>query len=170
MSSLTDLATSVRARRADMGLSQATLARLTGLSRATVNQVENGSLNDLSLTRTERLLDVLGLSLRIEAARARRSAHEAIAKPNAVDIAARTASTSYTRALRPDTLRRIVLDEAIPEGFEPHLRSLLDEAPMSLLGQFVEQVHAESGRERAGLWAALRRLARSLQCGRPFWQ
>lgn len=44
MSPLAELSTVVRTRRADMGLTQAALARLSGLSRATVNQLEAASL------------------------------------------------------------------------------------------------------------------------------
>lgn len=36
----------IQARRLTLGLSQQRLARLAGLSRATINQLENGSLVD----------------------------------------------------------------------------------------------------------------------------
>jgi transcriptional regulator with XRE-family HTH domain len=168
MSSLTDLSMSVRARRADMGLSQATLARLSGLSRATVNQVENGSLKDLSLSRAERLLDTLGLSLVVEPPRARRRDQATASEP--LRIAARTASTSYSRMLDSAALRDSILTGTIPEGFEPHVRSQLDEAPMSLLAQLVEQLHFECHVVRPELWESMRRLAKMLKCTRPFWQ
>ena len=43
-----------------MGLSQERLAELAGLSRATINALEAGRLDNLSLTRAERLANTLG--------------------------------------------------------------------------------------------------------------
>lgn len=44
MNTLKELGNSVRQRRTDMDLTQATLAQLSGLSRATINQIENGAI------------------------------------------------------------------------------------------------------------------------------
>lgn len=46
-----------------MGLSQERLGELAGLSRATINELETGKLANLSLTRAERLANVLGYGL-----------------------------------------------------------------------------------------------------------
>jgi DNA-binding XRE family transcriptional regulator len=48
MNPVVELGHAVNSRRADMGLTQAALAKLSGLSRATVNQVENGTVKDLT--------------------------------------------------------------------------------------------------------------------------
>ena len=69
MSAILELSAAVRTRRADMGLTQTALAKLSGLSRATVNQVENGTIRDLSLTRAAKLLGSLGLSVTVTAPR-----------------------------------------------------------------------------------------------------
>ncbi|WP_156924541.1 hypothetical protein [Derxia gummosa] len=45
-----------------------------------------------------------------------------------------------------------------------------DEAPTSLLANLVEQLHAESGRERADAWKRLRALAQSVGAMRDIWQ
>jgi len=71
MSTIQELGSTVRTRRSDMGLTQTTLAKLSGLSRATVNQVENGTINDLSLTRASKLLGVLGLFITVAPPRSR---------------------------------------------------------------------------------------------------
>ena len=68
---MTEFSSAVRTRRSDMGLTQTALAGLSGLSRATINQLENGTLQDLSLTRVARLLGVLGLSVHVTAPRAK---------------------------------------------------------------------------------------------------
>jgi hypothetical protein len=116
----------------------------------------------------ERLLDTLGLSLLVQPPRARRREQATASEP--LRIAARTASTSYGRMLDSAALRDSILTGAIPEGFEPHVRSLLDEAPMSLLAQLVEQLHFECHVVRPELWESMRSLARMLKCTRPFWQ
>jgi transcriptional regulator with XRE-family HTH domain len=60
-----EISQAVRTRRLEIGLSQKAVARLAGLSRATIGQVEGGTIKDLSLTRTATFLDVLGLGLMI---------------------------------------------------------------------------------------------------------
>jgi DNA-binding XRE family transcriptional regulator len=45
--------TPVRQRRTDMALTQATLAQLSGLSRAAINQIENGAIRDLRLALSQ---------------------------------------------------------------------------------------------------------------------
>lgn len=58
-----EISQAVRTRRLEIGLSQKAVARLAGLSRATIGQVEGGTIKDLSLTRTATFLDVLGLMI-----------------------------------------------------------------------------------------------------------
>jgi transcriptional regulator with XRE-family HTH domain len=77
---------------------QDTLAKLSGLSHATVNQVENGTINDLSLTRASKLLEVLGLFISVAAPRPRHLKNMD-AKSSALDLAARTAGVSYRLAM-----------------------------------------------------------------------
>ena len=162
-----EMGSAVKARRTDMGLTQATLARLSGLSRATVNQLENHTLKDLSIGRATKLLGALGLSLTASSARARQPMGS---KSSALAIAARTASVSYRVVLPPRALRRCIETGKLPAGFEPHLNALLEEAPVSLLARLVEEVHAESGIEHALLWQHLRDMARGLQSQRDIWQ
>lgn len=54
-----------RTRRSDMGLSQARVADLCGLSPATVEQLENGSIGSLDWAHAVRLHSVLGLNVRV---------------------------------------------------------------------------------------------------------
>lgn len=169
MSTILALSTAVRARRCDIGLTQMALAALSGLSRATVNQVEMGTIKDLSLTRAARLLEVLGLSMTIASPRPdiRPAKKE---KSRALDIAARTASVSYRSSIGAAQLRDVLITGEVPPALSPHVYALLDEAPVSLIASVVEQLHQESGLERARAWKHMRELARRLKSRREIWR
>jgi len=53
----------VRQRRETLGLSQERLARLASLSRATISQLETGTLVDLGVAKLSALMDIVGLQL-----------------------------------------------------------------------------------------------------------
>lgn len=179
MTPLLELGHTVRARRSDMGLTQTALARLSGLSRATVSQLETGTIKDLSLTRAARLLGVLGLAVNIASPHPKL---ELTASPGApgtltgparstpIDIAARTASTSYREALSGEQLRHALLTGDVAANRQPHLRALLDEAPLGLLASVVEQLHLNEGTPRAEIWQRMGEIARRLQTGREIWR
>jgi transcriptional regulator with XRE-family HTH domain len=144
------------------------LAKLAGLSRATINQIENGSFKDLSLHRTARLLNTLGLSLTVSPAHPKRGG-TGVRSISPVNIAARSASVSYRRVMRGTQLKAILLNGDIPARLEPQMNALLEEASVQMLASIVEQVHAEEGVPRTELWARLRELAEQLDCVRDLW-
>ena len=57
----------VRERRDTLGLSQDRLAKLAGLSRATINQLETGALVDLGEIKLACLLELVGLTFEAHA-------------------------------------------------------------------------------------------------------
>ena len=162
MFAIAELGQAVRARRSDMGLTQTELAKLSGLSRATVNQVENGTLKDLSLTRTAKLLTTLGLSITISPARPKRSSPALRSSMSALAQASQSASVSYSRSLPPETLEEAVASRVVPPDYAPHLNAFLEDASTALLANVVEEIHAKRGIERQVLWSALKDLAQSL--------
>lgn len=162
-----ELSQAVRTRRREIGLSQQALARMAGLSRATINQLERGALNDLSLTRTAAVLDVLGLGLTISPPHPFLRTAPGQATP--LELAARTASVSYARTLTPAALHDALSTAEMASEFEPHLAALLEEAPMPLLAKAVEQVHAESRLPRETVWGNIRAMAARLQLMRGLW-
>ena len=168
MFAMTEFSSAVRTRRADMGLTQTALAGLSGLSRATINQLENGTLQDLSLTRVARLLGVLGLSVHVTAPRAK-SQRPLTPQRSALDLAAATASVSYRTTISEEQLREVFRSKVAPDELRPHLSTLLDEAPMSLLASAVEELHAALGVERTQIWKQMRDLARQFKTSRPLW-
>lgn len=154
-----------------MGLTQTGLAKLGGLSRATVNQIENGAVNDLSLVRAARLLSVLGLTVNVSSPRSKHALKTKVAaKSPALELAARTSSVSYAIPLPARQLRDALVSGTAPARFEPHVATLLDEAPVSLLAAVVEQVHTEKNVTRAQLWKHLRAMAKSLKSDREIWK
>jgi transcriptional regulator with XRE-family HTH domain len=166
-----ELSAAVRTRRSDMGLTQMALAALSGLSRATVNQVEKGTIKDLSLTRATRLLEAIGLSMAVATPRPRPQNREsAKQKSDALDIAARTASVSHKTPVSAHHLREVLSTGTPARAFLPHVYALLDEAPVSLLASVVEQLHLENGIERAQIWKRMRELAHQLDSRREIWR
>lgn len=168
MSALTELSSAVQQRRSDMGISQTHLAKLSGLSRATVNELENGKINDLSIRRTAQLLGVLGLSLSISAPRPKSRKNEG--QSPALDLAARMASVSYRESISAHELRQGLLTGEYPDKFTPHVRTFLDEAAVTMLAGVVEQLHQENGLDRMEAWQRMRDTARVLRTIRAIWQ
>lgn len=166
MSAIHELGHALRARRTEMGLSQAQVAALSGLSRQTVNQIETCAAPDLGLNKAERLASVLGLMLRVDAGRLK---FNRLPKMTPLTRAAATASVSYKTRLAGSALKRILAAGQVPERYIPHVHALLDDAPVSLLGAVAEQLHDEANISRAAVWKNYRTLARQVKSQREIW-
>src|SRR5687768_10029066 len=112
---LSELAAAVKKRRLDMGLSQERLAQISDLSRATINELETGRLSNLSLSRAERLANELGYGLGVTGVRKARD------EGNALEVAARTASVSFSDPMPPEALREALLRGFVPPSYIPQL-------------------------------------------------
>lgn len=121
----------IRQARLEQGLTQAELAARAGLSRTTLNQLENGLFPDLGARKLQALLEQVGLSLTLQPADKRRQ--------DPFQMACTTASISYRHSLTVDELIRGLLTGKVPSGRRPHFRTLLDEAPLALLQQVVDE-------------------------------
>lgn len=139
-----------RIRRSDMGLTQERVAELCGLSLTTVEQLENGSLGELDWAHAVRLLSVLGLSVHVSNPRSTKRQREQ--GTPALEIAARSASTSYKEILSAEELRTALLATTYPKNLMPYVRAFLEEAPLALIADVVEQLHHETGVNRIELW------------------
>ncbi len=157
---LTEIGAAVRERRETLELSQHALARLAGLSRATINQLERGALKDLGVAKLIRLLGLLGLDLD-----ARRTATSA----RALLAASRTASVSYRHALSARSLARALASGEIPPGMTPHLSALLDEAPLPIVVRAVEEAARRERVPPKRIWRNLARWAAALRSPRRVW-
>lgn len=165
MSTLAEISSAVRERRTEIGLTQTRLAQLAGLSRVTINGLENGTISNISVTLAERVLNTLGLSLGV----ARQGKVPTPARLSALKKAAMTGSVSYRSALTETQLARILKGTQAPGEFLPHLRKLLDEAPISLLASVAGELEKSHGIPRNETWSRMRDLARQACCIREIW-
>ena len=68
MTDLVSIGRQVSESRKKLGLSQAALSRKAGVSRATLDALENGRAGELGFSKLSKLLAVLGLELKLQAA------------------------------------------------------------------------------------------------------
>lgn len=143
---LQEIGYTIRKARRARGLTQVELARSAGLSRTTMNQLENGVFPDIGVTKAQAILAALGLGFRIQPLpRSRR--------PNYVRMARTSASVSFREKLSEGELVRALLTGRIPVNRRPHFRVLLREVPDAMLRGLVEDV---------GKWAKPGRVAKNL--------
>lgn len=157
---LTDIGQLVQTRREALGLSQARIARMAGLSRATINQLENGSLVDLGAAKLMALLDLLGMDL---------AAQPRAPRAHALALLSQTASVSYRQALPPGALANALVAGNLPPALVPQVATLLDEAPLPLIVASVEEVAARTQTPPKTLWKHLAAWAQALQSPRAAW-
>lgn len=157
---LIEIGAAVRKRREALGLSQQGLAKLAGLSRATINQLERGALKDLGVAKLARLLGLLGLALDAKPART---------SPRGLWMASRAASVSYKRMLEAGPLAHALASGDIPSGLEPHVTALLDEVPLPLVVRAVEEAARQERVPPKRIWRHLARWASALRSPRRVW-
>lgn len=150
----------VRERRGSLGLSQQRLARLSGLSRATVNQLENGTLVDLGVSKLAHLMDLIGLQL--EAGACTRARH-------GLRMASRSASVSYRTRLDADRLARALATGDLPANLVAHVSTFIDEAPLPVVVSAIEEAARIRGVPPKRIWRHLTRWAHELRSPRPAW-
>lgn len=69
---LSSIGSHIVTKRKAAGLSQSELAKKAGVSRATLDALENGRCGELGYSKITRLLTVLGLELKVQEAEAHR--------------------------------------------------------------------------------------------------
>lgn len=146
---LAQIGEKVHGKRIQAGLLQVHVAKLAGLSRVTINQLENGTLNDLGYMKLKGVMDLLGLHM---------EAMQPSGMKSALTVAARSVSTSYRDVIDADMLAALLRSGVAPEQFQPHLMALLDETPLPVVVQAVAeaatpQVPAKKIMKHLGVWA-----------------
>lgn len=121
-----DLSNQIRRARLERGWTQAQLAASAGLSRETLNLLESGLVRELGIRKVLAVLDKLGLDLTLEQGKRPR-------RPDYVRMACTTANVSFKSALTEDELIHALVTGKVPPKRTAHVRTLLDEAPATLL-------------------------------------
>ena len=128
-----ELGPKIKQVRTAKKLTQEALARSTGLSRTTVNQLESGASPDIGVKKLMALLDTLGLEIGI-------SKKPTKSAPDFVEMACLSANVSYKGKLAREELVRTLTTGKIPEDKRPQLRVVFDELPPSIFDGLVKQV------------------------------
>src|SRR5450631_3354006 len=156
-----DIGLLVGKARASLGLSQDELAKFSGLSRVTINELENGALAELGVTKLAAVVSVLGLNLSATAGKEKKSG---------LSMAAVTASVSYKESMPPGALMKALVSGVYPPKFLPHIATLLDEAPIQLLVPAVKEASEKSGVAPKKIWQHLKHWASEMQSPRSLWR
>ena len=168
MHEFAEIGAAVRTRRSDMGLTQARVADLCGLLPNTVERLENGSIEKLDWAEAIRITAQLGLNIHISNPRPTRRQMDRM--KSAIDAAAITASVSYRNSIKAEDLRAAFLTATNPPNYAPHIRTFLDEAPISQIAGVVEQLHHENDVSRNEIWQNMRKMANAAHLLRDIWQ
>ncbi|WDZ94966.1 helix-turn-helix domain-containing protein [Herbaspirillum sp. WKF16] len=159
---LIEIGSQAKAARQALELTQGQLARLSGLSRTTINHLENGVLKDLGSAKLIALLALLGMRLDALPRSETRGG-------KALEIAARSAGTSYGQAMSALALKKIFGSGVAPPEFRPHIATLLDEAPLPLVIRAIREASVDSGMPMQQVMGHVADLARQLQVQREVW-
>lgn len=124
------------------GLTQAALAQAAGVSRTTVNQLENGVFPDLGTKKLLALLATVGLDVALT------PRHPRTSKRDYLKLACASANVSYKEALTPDELASALLSGKALAARRPQLRVVFDEVPDAVFEGLLAQVGAWSKPER----------------------
>jgi transcriptional regulator with XRE-family HTH domain len=130
---LEEIGHEIRRSRLALDLTQAQLAAAAGVTRTTLNQLENGLLKELGIRKVAAVLEHLGLRLLVDQA----------TQPHPSDflrLASTAASVSFETVLTERELLRALLTGKVPRDRRPHMRTLLEEAPRALLKGLIQQV------------------------------
>ncbi|VWC83559.1 XRE family transcriptional regulator [Burkholderia lata] len=156
---LYEIGQAVAKRRADLDLTQARLARLAGLSRLTVNQLENGKLQDLGINKLIPLLGLLGIELMTRPRPAQHGLYKAVTGAN----------VSHKSELTERLLVDALASGQIPVGYEAQFAVILDEVPLPVVVKAAEEAADRSGTPLRSIWKNLAAWSKALHLYRDVW-
>ncbi|WP_448142773.1 DUF6088 family protein [Stenotrophomonas bentonitica] len=130
-----EVGNAIRRRRAELGLTQAFLADLSGLRRHTISDIERGMPGKLSHEAVRRVMIVVGLSPGLPPFKPKHA-------KRALWMAANSSSVSYRRAITPEVLGHTLSTGDLSAQFIPQVGTFLEEAPVPLLVMAVEEAAA----------------------------
>lgn len=155
---LREVGEKVASRRHEIGLTITQLAKLAGLSRRTVSQLEQGHSKEIGFQKLQILLGLLGLSFSDLSTASR-------ARKRGLWMATQNTNVSYKSQLALDELCTALLTGVIPTGKASNIRHFLDETPLALVTMAIEEA-GSTPIERKVIWRNVRKLAVALQADR----
>lgn len=159
---LAELGATIRETRLASGISQAQLAQMTGVSRATLNYTELGR-SALGADALLRILAPLGLGI----SSGRRGSNGD--SRQAVELLAASASVSFKETIPVSEVERAMLSGSCPDTWLPHIATIVDEASDATLLRAVRELAERQGTPSARIWRNIRRLASECASPHPRW-
>ncbi|MDD2818559.1 MAG: helix-turn-helix transcriptional regulator [Candidatus Nanopelagicales bacterium] len=162
---LVEIGNGLREARLSAGLSQADIASMAGVSRATLNALENGrgDISSLTLLKVADLLSV-SISLTPQKPTVRSWA------TSAIEMAAASASVSYASVLPSKQLATALLTGTIDNQWMPHIAHFVDEQSNQMIIRVVRDVAASANIEPKKVWRNARKLADGVESANPRWK
>ncbi len=159
---LQQIGVTVRERRIELGLNQSQVAAMSGLSRTTVNLLENGSLSDIGFIKIANLMKVLGIELQ--------TSNVGQKKSNSLLMASRSSSVSYREPMSAKELSGALSTGVVPPNKLPHIATLIDELPVALIVSAVEEAANDSEVAPKKIWRHIHQWASDIQSPRGIWK
>lgn len=144
---LVEIGHRLRQFRLSRGVTQAHLAQLAGVSRATLNALENGLVKDLGIAKVLAIAGAVGATLEV-APLPKRVGRDYLA------IATIAANVGFRTPVSETDLVRALLTGTPPPKGRPNLRRLLGDSPPEVIRGLLAQV---------GGWAPPGKLARNVE-------
>lgn len=159
---LDQLGSTIRSARVASGISQAQLAQMVGVSRATINYAEQGR-SAIGADALLRILRPLGLSITATQFR------EGHVDTSAVELLAAGASVSFREKIPAAAVERALLTGQLDATWLPHIATIIDEASDAMLLRAVREASLSMSVPAATLWRNLKSLAFAVNSPNPRW-
>jgi transcriptional regulator with XRE-family HTH domain len=156
-----EIGQNVAKRRMELGLSQERLAKLSELSRSTIHHLEHGSLNEIGAAKLFKLLELLNIKLTTE---------DRFIKQHALEMATQSVSVSYKRKISSEDLACSLITGKIHPESLPHIATLVDELPLSLIVLLVKEIAERNKIPPKKIWSHIYGWANTFKSPRLAWQ
>ena len=149
---LIEIGQRLKALRTTQGLTQAQLAALAGVTRSTVNRLENGTLNDLGTKKLLALLELVGAELVVTSRIPARKSDPVVRAVSAANVSSRG-------RLYADELIQALLTGVAPPHKAGHIQAALDELSADGIAALLRDL-SENPARRMQMAQAARALAK----------
>ena len=163
---LTEIGGVLREARLAAGLSQADVASMVGVSRATLNSLENGR-GDISSLTLLKVAELLSVSVTFESKTPTRPKSKTT---SGIEMAAASASVSYTSVLPAKELAQALATGVIDYQWFPHVAHFVDEQSDQMVVRVVRDVAENQSLEPRKVWRNARKLAQTVESNHPRWK